>query len=589
MELWSLFRKVRTIIFAFIAIISLTWASILSVYLAKEWNSFTILQRGIVIGMISMNGVTTVVQYLMAVCVFKIWVDFARMLFLVAIHVAAAVLYTMFGGSFSCKIFSSRTVCTEVELAFLAGSWGITGLLVGYTVCLCLMSRVPFPIPKITPNLLLDTPVASRRASTASINSTTHLLRRTESANSLSPMKDTPIPRQQVQEVNRNTSSKRLQVVNGMPSPISPVVSSPSGMYGLGSYGSIASPRMPPSAAMASAFSMESPVHNSLHSVASTPIPASLRSASSTPSLRSVTNSPAPSLRQNALARLSRTFSQRRNSRPPVLPLFNPFMEPCSRNGTPDSVYSTLTFNSAGSLHIAKGSYSLSPYQIPPLTGTNGKVMSEEPKVPESPSSIYSLYSERDTQENSDTQSMSSVSYHSTNPRIKSTISSPPRTHTATPNSVHSVAPSLHFHSETPIAHLRSYSDPVYRSYTASPHIPHGAPNPFNQPLSNPFPMVGVEVRRYASIGHGSDMRGQPYPSPLHSDPARQTRNAMHFQAALGRAPHPTASAAYRGGQQPSGFGNGYGGIPHSAGHGAPSITRSQWKQLVLSAAVSGR
>lgn len=467
----------------------------------------------------------------------------------------------------------------------------------GYTICLCLMSRVPFPIPKITPNLLLDTPTASRRTSNASINSTTHLLPRSESARSLSPMKDSSTPRQQIQEVNRNTP-KRLQVVNGMPSPISPVMTSSSGIHALGSYGSIASPRMPPpSAAMSSASSMRSwtgsPIHPSLRSAASTPIPTSLRSASRTPvppSLRSATNSPAPSsLRQNALARLSRTFSQKRNSRPPVLPLFNPFMEPCSRNGTPDSTYSTLTFNSAGSLPAARGPHFPSPYQIPPLIGVQDKVMYEEPKVPESPSSIYSLYSDTDTKEYSESQSSSHMSYNTANPRIKSTISSPPRTHTATPNSVHSVAPSVHFHSEPPIVHLRSYSDPVYRSYTASPHIPYGAPDPFNQPLSNPFPMVGVEVRRYASIGHGTDMRGQPYPSPLHSDPARQTRNAMHFQAALGRSPHPTASAAYQRGQQSSGFGNGYGGIPHSAGHGAPSITRSQWKQLVLSAAVSGR
>lgn len=459
------------------------------------------------------------------------------------------------------------------------------------------MSRVPFPIPKITPNLLLDTPTASRRTSMASVNSTTYLLRRTESASSLSPMRASPTPRPQIQEVIRNTSSfKRLQVVNGMPSPTSPVVSPSSGIRALGYYGTIASPRMPPpSAAISSSSSIRSwtgsPIPASLRSAATDLHPAYLRSASSTPiphSLRSATTSPSPSMRQNALARLSRTFSQKRNSRPPVLPLVNPFMDPCSRNGSPDSVYSTLTFNSAGSLP-SRGPHYLS-YHIPPLTGVNEKVM---PVEPESPSSIYSLYSDTDTKYDLESQSLSDMSHNLANPRIKSTISSPPRTHTATPQSVHSVAPSVHFHSEPPMVHIRSYSDPVYRSYTASPRMPQGAPNSFDSPHSNPFPMVGVDVRRYASIGHGTDMRGQPYPypSPLHSDPTRQTRNAMHFQAALGRSPHPTTvSAAYHSGQpQPSGFGNGYEGATRSAGHGAPSISRSQWKELVLSAAVSGR
>ena len=61
MELWSLFRKVRKIVFGgslvplnanmltvmigFVAVISLAWAVLLSIYLFKEWNDFTILQR----------------------------------------------------------------------------------------------------------------------------------------------------------------------------------------------------------------------------------------------------------------------------------------------------------------------------------------------------------------------------------------------------------------------------------------------------------------------------------------------------------------------------------------------------------------
>ncbi|CAL1704908.1 unnamed protein product [Somion occarium] len=579
MKWWSFFRKIRKVIFAFIAITGLAWVAILSIYLVKEWDHFTILQRSIVIAMISVNGITTVIQYLMIVCVFRIWVDFARTLFLLAIHVAASVLYTLFGGSFSCEIFSSKTICNDVELAFLAGSWATTGLC--YAIFLCIMSRIPFPIPVITPNLLLSAN-PSPRSSTASINSASRLLGSPQSSNrspqsrwsgDSNELRKTQKVIQYVNQRQANrTSPKKLFVVNGLPSPISPEpVSVPeqasrahSRMRSGGSYGAMGSPRVPlPSTTISST--------SSGRSATSSPIPASLRSA---------TNSPAPSsMRQNSIARMSRTFSQKRTSRPQALPLLNPFMDPMSRNGTPDSTYSAFTYNSSSST-ATPGSFGqqyLSPYHVPPLSGIQEKDGPQDAKEPESPSSIYSLYSTYSSTDSSNEQSISHVILSPydprTSPTMKSTISSPPRTHTATLQSVHSVAPSVHFQSEQrvpPMAHIRAFSDPVYRSYTASPRLVH---EPTEAPLPNPFPMVGAELRRYASIGNERDLEKGVYGPVQHTQSAR---NAAHFQAALGRSPPRTAF--------------GYGPPAYHHGHGvAPVVTRSQWKQLVLSAAAAGR
>lgn len=101
MDWWSLFRRLRKVIFGasiglriatsiidrfrpigFVALASLVWAIVLSLYLSKQWNAFTVLQReccashfldtptsmplgSIVLSLICVNGVTAVLIYLM--------------------------------------------------------------------------------------------------------------------------------------------------------------------------------------------------------------------------------------------------------------------------------------------------------------------------------------------------------------------------------------------------------------------------------------------------------------------------------------------------------------------------------------------
>lgn len=102
MEWWHVFRRVRKVVFgespvlapaicraqthaAFLAILSLLWAIALSVYLAHEWKHFDLIQREfaaagtinyccslgtrgtgiIILGMIALNGFTSLLLYLM--------------------------------------------------------------------------------------------------------------------------------------------------------------------------------------------------------------------------------------------------------------------------------------------------------------------------------------------------------------------------------------------------------------------------------------------------------------------------------------------------------------------------------------------
>ncbi|PSR94094.1 hypothetical protein PHLCEN_2v4522 [Hermanssonia centrifuga] len=93
MEWWSVFFNIRKLIFAFIAVTSLLWAIAVSVYISREWHHFMIFQRILVLAVIGINGFSTLLLYLMylaaphrIVVVFRVWLDLARMLFLLLIH-----------------------------------------------------------------------------------------------------------------------------------------------------------------------------------------------------------------------------------------------------------------------------------------------------------------------------------------------------------------------------------------------------------------------------------------------------------------------------------------------------------------------
>ncbi|TCD60021.1 hypothetical protein EIP91_010872 [Steccherinum ochraceum] len=604
MEWWSVFRKIRKAIFIFIALTSLIWAGVLVFYLIREWIHFNILQRTIVISMISVNLVTVVVQYLMVVLPFIVWRDFMRMLFLLSIHIATTVLYTLFGPNFSCQIFSSKAFCQDVDIGFLACSWAITGLLVGYTAYLCIMSRIPRPIPKITPNLLIDSDTP-RRGSVSSVTSATRLLTHAHQKEmSMSSIASTASS--QSASSGTRMVPKKLFVVNGLPSPSSPPSPTPRSIAPFsrpgGSYGAMSTPR----------------------STAKSPAP-TFRTESTVSTARAPVF-PSPAWDNGA----AMSYGERRLSRPdaPAVQLTNPFMDPLSRPGTADTAYSGMSYGSSASSFGSRGDGQgqdrifLSPFQLSP------QAFGESEKVPHSPNSpgaesIYSLYdSPQDEHPEVDLEKATTVmrapAHYLATVRQTSWFPTPTRTHTATPHSVHSVSPSVEWTTEqqrvqTPLSlsrartpsqrvatpvlnrppppiHARAASDPVYRPYTASPRMLHldqdqailnttYAPPPIPDNtvlLPNPFPMVGAaNVKRYASIGH---TRAQlSYPST-----AANIRNA-HLQAAMGRAPPRTlVQQTY---YPATGMGTGMG--MRRAPTVKKVVSRAEWRALVMNAAAT--
>lgn len=147
MEAWALFRRFRAAIFAIAAILSLAWTVLLSVYLARIWTQSTGLQHAAILAMLGVHFFSAIMLYLMIIVIFRFWLDFTRMLFLLAIHTGPTLFYMFQSSGYSCAIFSSRNTCNIARLVILINAWGIVGLFVIYTAVLLAMSRVPRPLP----------------------------------------------------------------------------------------------------------------------------------------------------------------------------------------------------------------------------------------------------------------------------------------------------------------------------------------------------------------------------------------------------------------------------------------------------------
>lgn len=338
------------------------------------------------------------------------------------------------------------------------------------------MLRMPHPTPKVTPNLLLDTPPVSRRASTSSfgsVTSKTGLLRNDTVKTSYRTQSSRTVP-------------KRLFIANTSPVSAAPQVEQWNERGFEASVSVTASNGVP----------------------GTPPSPASIYPATPRAAM-----SPAPAALQPARS-VSRGATQRQSPRPlPQPPLLNPFLDPLPRQTTPASAFSQFTFSTTKTYGLERYA-PLDPLQ----TGVSSSGRATPSFAVSNNVPIYSPYDGK----------WLYPAHHASN--LQPAIVTGPhlRTHTTTPHSIHSVTPSMHIfesHLPAPI-HARASSDPVWRPQTAAPTYI----DP-NAPLPNPFPLVGSsDVRRFGSVPSAQFYTGQ-------GGTYRHARNASHLAGALGQTP----------------------------------------------------
>jgi hypothetical protein len=109
-------------------------------------------QRTIVILLISIYGLSSVVLYLMIVVHFRLWMDGARVAFLILFQAGGTVIFFLFRPlPANCHNIGPETTCKTVEDIVIFGGWSLSGLLLIYALLLGIMSYIPAPAPLPNP------------------------------------------------------------------------------------------------------------------------------------------------------------------------------------------------------------------------------------------------------------------------------------------------------------------------------------------------------------------------------------------------------------------------------------------------------
>ncbi|RDB21274.1 hypothetical protein Hypma_011511 [Hypsizygus marmoreus] len=175
-RVWTIFRTIRVVIFALSTLLSLAWAIIFATLLLREWATYSISQRAVVIMALSINGVSALLLYLMIVVRFRLWLDAARIAFVLFFQLGSTITFALCSPSFPCNNLGSEEDCKRVTLTAINGGLGLSGLLLVYAFYLAVMSYVPPPPPPWNPESVLSDGKRSHSAA-PSTESATWLLK----------------------------------------------------------------------------------------------------------------------------------------------------------------------------------------------------------------------------------------------------------------------------------------------------------------------------------------------------------------------------------------------------------------------------
>lgn len=137
---WSVFRKIRVFIFSLCAFLNFGMAGILSYYLFVQWQGYTELQRGIVLGLTSAEGVSGPILIILIFLRFRVWVDAFGVAIALSLQIAGSVLFTLFNPNFPCVGFGTSKGCRQLSQELTIGAWTLAGLFFGYVTFLGIMA-----------------------------------------------------------------------------------------------------------------------------------------------------------------------------------------------------------------------------------------------------------------------------------------------------------------------------------------------------------------------------------------------------------------------------------------------------------------
>jgi len=135
MEPSRVFLKVRAVAFSCIGFTSLVWIVLLCVVAFLRWDLSATAERSMMILALLANAITIIMLLILILLPFRLWLDTARLLFLLLLHVGLAAAFTYFNSKLECPIQTGDNdgICKLIDMYMLLASWVIPGFLIAYS------------------------------------------------------------------------------------------------------------------------------------------------------------------------------------------------------------------------------------------------------------------------------------------------------------------------------------------------------------------------------------------------------------------------------------------------------------------------
>ncbi|EPQ58198.1 hypothetical protein GLOTRDRAFT_110068 [Gloeophyllum trabeum ATCC 11539] len=143
------FLRVRGIAFTIVSFTSLVWIVLLCLEIFLRWDVSDPQQRSFAVLLLIVNTITIVMLPLLILTRFRVWLDAARLLFLLMAHIGVAVAYVAWTPKFHCpdQTPDQQGVCMLVNMYILIASWVNPAFLLTYAAFLIIMVlRSPLPL-----------------------------------------------------------------------------------------------------------------------------------------------------------------------------------------------------------------------------------------------------------------------------------------------------------------------------------------------------------------------------------------------------------------------------------------------------------
>ncbi|EGO20920.1 hypothetical protein SERLADRAFT_475312 [Serpula lacrymans var. lacrymans S7.9] len=135
MEFPNVFMKTRAVAFSFIIIASFLWVILLSLELFTRWDVSSTSNRSLVVVLLLVNTITIIMLPVLLLLGFRVWLDAARLFFLLIAHIGTAAAFTYWNPKFQCpdQTPDQYGVCKLINIYTLIGCWIIPVVLVLYS------------------------------------------------------------------------------------------------------------------------------------------------------------------------------------------------------------------------------------------------------------------------------------------------------------------------------------------------------------------------------------------------------------------------------------------------------------------------